>query len=213
MRPRLLFPYAQQRSVQSVGPLTEGLEGRSAFGYRIFPKMDPALCYRPRPTADYCQDAAFESFGSPISQDELSKMHDNEYARYMVEILHVMWFQIFCTTLPVYSAHAPVLVEFARRLLGHLRSKLKPMRDIEIIFRRMFEACGSCKQHGTLRDLFHEMKKAGVIPNKVTSGTYYQALLQSRRRGGQKEEDMYKRRSYFQRRIEDYQDKMATTEG
>ena len=41
MRPRLLFPYAQQRSVQSVGPLTEGLEGRSAFGYRIFPKMDP----------------------------------------------------------------------------------------------------------------------------------------------------------------------------
>lgn len=72
-------------------------------------------------------------------------MHDNEYARYMLETIYLLWFQIFCTALPIYGGHAPQLIDFARRLLSQLRSKLKPMRDIEIMYRRLFEACGSCK--------------------------------------------------------------------
>jgi pentatricopeptide repeat protein len=47
------------------------------------------------------------------------------------------------------------------------------MRDIEIIYRRLFESCGSCKQVKELTELYDEMKKAKVIPDKVTSGTYY----------------------------------------
>ena len=48
-----------------------------------------------------------------------------------------------------------------------------------------------------------------MIPDKVTSGTYYQALLQCKRRAGEKEEEFDKRRSYFKRRFEDYQEKLA----
>jgi hypothetical protein len=83
--------------------------------------------------------------GSLIRPEELSKMHDDEFARYMIEVLFLLWFQVFCTTLPIYSAYAPQLIEFARRLLIHTKSKIKPMRDVEFIYRRLFESCGTCK--------------------------------------------------------------------
>lgn len=127
--------------------------------------------------------------GQLIRNEELIKMHDNEWARYMLEILHLLWFQVFCSTLPIYGAHVPTLIDFARKLLSHMRSKIKPMRDIEFIYRRLFDSCGTCKQISELRELNKEMTKNGVKPDKVTSGTYYQALLQCKRRGGKVENE------------------------
>lgn len=51
------------------------------------------------------------------------------------------------------------------------------MRDIEFIYRRLFEACGTTKQITELRELYKEMVKNKIEPDKVTSGVYYQALL------------------------------------
>ena len=115
--------------------------------------------------------------GQLIKNEDLIKMHDNEWARYMTESLYLLWFQTFCSTMPIYSAHAQGLIDFARRLLTHIRSKLKPMRDIEFIYRRLFESCGTCKRSQELRDLHKEMLKFRIEPDKVTTGTYYQALL------------------------------------
>lgn len=53
------------------------------------------------------------------------------------------------------------------------------------------------------------MKKAKIQPDKVTSGTYYQALLECKRRGGAKEDIADKKKSYFAHRIEDYQDRLS----
>ena len=136
-------------------------------------------------------------------------MHDDEFARYMLEVLFLLWFQVFCTTLPIYSSYAPQLIEFARRLLIHIKSKIKPMRDVEFIYRRLFESCGTCKQSKELIEINKEMKKSKIQPDKVTSGTFYQAMLECKRRGGAKEDETDKRRSYFGRRIEDYQDKLS----
>lgn len=72
-------------------------------------------------------------------------MNDTEWARYMTEIIYVLWYQIFCTTLPMYYKFSKELVYFAKRLLQHTSEKLKPMRDIELIYRRLFEICGTCK--------------------------------------------------------------------
>jgi len=72
-------------------------------------------------------------------------MHDNEWARYNMEVLYLLWFQIFCSVLPIYGSNAPNLIEFAKRKLDYVRKKLSPMRDIEIIYRRLFESCGTCK--------------------------------------------------------------------
>ena len=112
-----------------------------------------------------------------ISNDKLLKMHDNEWARYMLEVLYLLWFQIFCTTLPVYCSHTSKLIEFARRILNYVKTRIKPMRDIEVIYRRMFEACGTCKMSNELKELHKEMIRSKVVPDKVTDGTYYQALL------------------------------------
>lgn len=115
--------------------------------------------------------------GSLIRNEELIKMHDNEWARYMLEVLYLLWFHVFCSTLPIYGAHAPNLIDFARRLLNHIRQRIKPMRDIEFIYRRLFDSCGTCKQMTQLCELNKEMTKNGIQADKVTSGTYFQALL------------------------------------
>jgi len=73
-------------------------------------------------------------------------MHDNEWARYNLEVLYLLWFQVFCTTLPIYGSHSSSLIDFAKKLLCFIRGKIKPMRDIEFIYRRLFESCGTCKQ-------------------------------------------------------------------
>lgn len=100
------------------------------------------------------------------------------------------------------------MIDFARRLLNHTRSRIKPMRDIEYIYRRLFGACGACKQITHLVELNKEMLKNNIQPDKVTSGTYFQALLQCKRRGGAKEAEEDKRKSYFAHRMEDYQAKL-----
>ena len=78
------------------------------------------------------------------------------------------------------------------------------MRDIEFIYRRLFESCGTVKQITELREIYKDMIKNKIEPNKVTSGVYYQALLQCKRRAGQKENNQDKRKSYFEHRMEDY---------
>ena len=103
-------------------------------------------------------------------------MHDTEWARYLAEIVYILWYQIFTTTLPMYQSHAKDLVLFSKRLLSHVARKLHPMRDIEVIYRRLFEACGTCRLPDEILDLFNDMKRNKIDPDKVTFGTYYQAF-------------------------------------
>lgn len=71
-------------------------------------------------------------------------MNEADWSKYMAEVIYCMWFHVFGATLPMYQAHAPDLIFFARKLLQYITRKLHPMREVEIIYRRMFEACGSC---------------------------------------------------------------------
>ena len=100
--------------------------------------------------------------GKMIKKEELTKMHDAEWARYMMEILYLLWFQVFSSTLPIYVAHTPRMIDFAKKLLNIIRNKIKPMRDIEYVYRKMFYSCGVCKQIGELRDLHKDMMKNKV---------------------------------------------------
>ena len=72
-------------------------------------------------------------------------MNEADWARYMAEVIYCMWFHVFGATLPMYAQHAGELTFFARKLLQYVTKKLHPMQEVEIIYRRMFEACGSCK--------------------------------------------------------------------
>lgn len=55
------------------------------------------------------------------------------------------------------------------------------MRDAELIYRRLFEACGTCRLQDEIQELFADMKRHKIDPDKVTFGTYYQAFLISKK--------------------------------
>jgi hypothetical protein len=50
------------------------------------------------------------------------------------------------------------------------------------------------------------MIKGKVEPDKVTSASYYKALLECKRRAGVVEDESDKRKSYFSYKMEDYQE-------
>ena len=107
-------------------------------------------------------------------------MNEIEWSKYMAEVVYCMWFHTWAATLKMYQPHTSELIFFARKLLQYLTQKLQPMREVEIIYRRMFEACGSCKQHEQVKELYKEMKTLKYLDtDKITFGTYYQALLLS----------------------------------
>ena len=51
------------------------------------------------------------------------------------------------------------------------------MREVELIYRRLFESCGSCKLQEEILELFNDMKKNKIELDKITFGTYYQSFL------------------------------------
>lgn len=128
-----------------MAPCEENLEPGQVFKYQIFPKFDLSLFYAPRNVENYNEDTHGSLLKSLINNEQLQKMHESEWARYLSEIIYLLWYQIFSTTLPMYSQHAKELVYFAKKMLEHTNKKLTPMREIEMIYRRLFEACGTCR--------------------------------------------------------------------
>jgi pentatricopeptide repeat protein len=56
--------------------------------------------------------------------------------------------------------------------------RLEPMKEIEVMYRKMFEACGDALMVDQVKDLYKEMQNQKYLdPDKVTYGTYYQALM------------------------------------
>ena len=84
-------------------------------------------------------------------------MHDLEWARYMCESVYCLWVQVMCGVIQHYREFQPELVNFARRLLSYVSAKLQPMRETEILYRRMFEACGKAGLSQHLKELFAEL--------------------------------------------------------
>jgi len=73
----------------------------------------------------------------------------------------------------MYASCSKELVYFASKLLEYVQRKLTPMRDVELIYRKLFEACGTCKLQEEILELYSDMKKNKIDPDKVTFGTYY----------------------------------------
>ena len=152
------------------------LDGAAVFKYLTFPKLDAALFYPARRIECYNgEEAAGLHLKSLISNEQLGRMNEAEWARYLAEIVYILWFQIFTTTLPMYGPHSRDLVVFCQRLLAHVTRKLHPMRDIEVVYRRLFEACGTCRLQEEIKEIYADMKRNKIDPDKVTFGTYYQA--------------------------------------
>ena len=82
-----------------MAPSEEGLETphgstkQLIFRYETFPKFDLSLFYMARPIENYNnEEAAGMHLKSLINNEQLSKMHDSEWARYLAEIIYILWY-------------------------------------------------------------------------------------------------------------------------
>lgn len=48
MKPRLLFPFHQEKTISTLPPNEEGIEPQEKFNYKIFPKFNPEKMLTPR---------------------------------------------------------------------------------------------------------------------------------------------------------------------
>jgi hypothetical protein len=118
-----------------------------------------------------------------VTNEQIQKMHEADWAKYMAESIYCLWFQVFAATLSMYESHSYEMISFARKLLVFINNKLKPMREVEVIYRRMFEACGLCMQLEQIKQLYAELQEThNFTGDKVTYGIYYQALLLCQRK-------------------------------
>lgn len=74
-------------------PNEEGLNPDDLWGYKVWPPLNPAQFIEPRSVPDYNKDSIYQQvMGSLIRPEDLSKMHDDEFARYMIEVLFLLWY-------------------------------------------------------------------------------------------------------------------------
>jgi hypothetical protein len=57
MKPRLIFPFHEEKSIKSMPPNEEGLNQEDGWQYKVFPILDKKYLLAPRPIPDYNTDA------------------------------------------------------------------------------------------------------------------------------------------------------------
>jgi len=83
-----------------------------------------SLYHQPRPIEYYQTDEGISILLKTLLNGEtLAKMNDEDWASYLAEVVYILWFQIFTTTLPMYMSHSKELVSFCRGLLRYVRGK------------------------------------------------------------------------------------------
>lgn len=57
MKPKLLFPFIEEKSIKTMQPNEEGLDPDQSWGYKIFPMLDKEYIVHPKQIPDYNMDA------------------------------------------------------------------------------------------------------------------------------------------------------------
>lgn len=117
-------------------------------------------------------------YRSVVSNEQIMQMHDADWAKYMCESVYCLWIQVLCGVIPNYKQHAAELIMFSRKLMQQIQQKLHPMQETEILYRRLFSACGECGLHDQIKELYQELQSVKKLDvDKVTYSTYYASLM------------------------------------
>lgn len=111
-----------------------------------------------------------------ISDRDIEKMNLSDWAKYLNESIYVIWFEILCITISKYPTVSKNLMQYSRQTIHFIKKKLHHLKEGENIYRKMFEACGKVKLPEEARILFEDMRSSKIEADKVTMGTYFQAL-------------------------------------
>ena len=146
-KPTLLEPFEPKKVIRAEAPSEIDLVEDAKYMYEVFPSsLDRSLYYKPRKLNYHREDAMRSVHKQVLSKDQIKAMNEADWSRHMAEVIYSMWFHVFAATLPMYATHASELIFFGRKLLQYVTKKLHPLQEVEIVYRRMFEACGSCQQ-------------------------------------------------------------------
>lgn len=121
--------------MKTLQPSEEGLP-EQVYTYSMFPEQFVSgLFNKPRKTHDYSEALVYKSI---VSNEMIMSMHDLDWARYMCESIYCLWIQVLCAVIPSYKEHAAEIIQFARKLLQAVMHKLAPLRETEMMYRRLF---------------------------------------------------------------------------
>ena len=154
--PRVIKPPNPGKIVKAMTPLDLDIEGE-LWSYDYFPILNPVYYNKPRPIQNFIKDAN-NAIKWKIDNKEITKMNDSKWARFLLESVYVLWFYVMSVSLPKYDAEASKIFKFSQSVLTFVKLRLKSLKEIEFVYKKLFEACMKCKLHEEASLLKDEMK-------------------------------------------------------
>eukprot|EP01022_Parablepharisma_sp_SALTPOND_P004610 TRINITY_DN120621_c2_g1_i1.p2 TRINITY_DN120621_c2_g1~~TRINITY_DN120621_c2_g1_i1.p2 ORF type:complete len:392 (-),score=20.85 TRINITY_DN120621_c2_g1_i1:3666-4841(-) len=113
-------------------------------------------------------------------------MSNSELTRYMLECIFDVWFKVFTDSIRLYPKLNHIdFIRYAYNLLNLIKKKVlfasknknqyKPLKNLELLYKRMIEACGMCEQKEEAARIFQDIKKDSIEPSVDTFNAYFQA--------------------------------------
>lgn len=125
--------------------------------------------------------AEVKALSAAISNQMLKEMHDLDWARYLAEVVYCLWIHTLCCVIERrrYSEWAGELISFTKKLLYAIHQKLSPpLRETELVYRRLFSICGQYGFTEHLKELYNQLNThKNTDVNKVTLSAYNEALV------------------------------------
>lgn len=99
--PLLIRQFKETRVVKTIAPSDEGLEPKQTYQCQTFPEFNLSLFYKAREIQNFNEEGN-SLLKYLVTNEALAKMNEAEWAKYLQEIIYLLWYQIFCTALPMY---------------------------------------------------------------------------------------------------------------
>lgn len=153
---RVLAPPVAGKTVKAMTPLDLDIKGE-VWTYTYFPVLNPGLYNKPRPIQNFIKELN-NAVKWKIDNKTIGKMTTSKWAKYLFETIFNLWFYVMSTTLQKYNKDAEKIFRYSKTIIEFLKKKLGGIKEIEFVYKKLFEACMKCKLHDEAGKLRDEMK-------------------------------------------------------
>lgn len=144
------------KTVQAMTPLDIDIAGE-VWSYDYFPILDQRLYNRPRPIQNFRKDAN-NAVKWKVDNEAIKKMNDSKWAKYLFEYTYVLWIYVLSISLPKYKKDAAQIYQHSKTVIEFVKKKMKGLKEIEFIYKKLFQACIKAKLTEEACQIKDEMK-------------------------------------------------------
>lgn len=185
--PRVIKPPNPGKIVKAMAPFDMDIEGET-WSYEYFPVLNPALYINPRAIQNFIKDAN-NAIKWKVDNKEITKMNDAKWSKYLLESVYVLWFYVMSITLPKYEGESHKIMKFAKTVLAFLKIKFKSIKEVEFVYKKLFEACMKCKLHEEASQLRDEMKSITFAYLDTNQKTFWPTEIKKQKENEDKDEE------------------------